>query len=174
MDYQIGARHKALPFNGYSLTCSLERSRGMSLVYLFLCIPFVLALYFYFLVCMLSFQCMYTYRQRHDVISLLCSDKPNAASTVTSMSQFPDYYKLLNIIPTATQEEVRQAYRKESLKLVPCTLPHISVSNSLSPGPTPIDLPMRPLPRSKLQPSVFRCNSHLSVGNGALTRNTRR
>lgn len=34
------------------------------------------------------------------------------------MPQFPDYYKLLNITSSATQEEVRQAYRKESLKLV--------------------------------------------------------
>lgn len=34
------------------------------------------------------------------------------------MSQFPDYYKLLNISRTATQDEVRQSYRKESLKQV--------------------------------------------------------
>jgi DnaJ-class molecular chaperone len=32
------------------------------------------------------------------------------------MSQFPDYYKLLDIPQTATQEEIRHAYRKESLK----------------------------------------------------------
>lgn len=36
----------------------------------------------------------------------------------TTMSQFPDYYKLLGIPQTATQEEIRQAYRKESLKFV--------------------------------------------------------
>lgn len=35
------------------------------------------------------------------------------------MPQFPDYYKLLNITSSATQEEVRQAYRKESLKTHP-------------------------------------------------------
>lgn len=36
---------------------------------------------------------------------------------LTTMSQFPDYYKLLNIPRTATQDEVRQAYKKESLRL---------------------------------------------------------
>lgn len=35
------------------------------------------------------------------------------------MSSFPDYYKLLNIPKTASQEEVRQAYRKESLRTHP-------------------------------------------------------
>ncbi|KAF8167964.1 DnaJ-domain-containing protein [Crassisporium funariophilum] len=35
------------------------------------------------------------------------------------MSQFPDYYKLLNITKSATQDQVRQAYRKESLKTHP-------------------------------------------------------
>ncbi|KAF9452638.1 DnaJ-domain-containing protein [Macrolepiota fuliginosa MF-IS2] len=42
------------------------------------------------------------------------------------MSQFPDYYKLLNISRTATQEEVRQAYRKESLKTHPDRLANAS------------------------------------------------
>ncbi len=32
------------------------------------------------------------------------------------MSQFPDYYKLLNISSSATQDEIRQAYKKESLR----------------------------------------------------------
>jgi len=36
-----------------------------------------------------------------------------------SHSQFPDYYKLLNISQSATQDEVRQAYRKESLRTHP-------------------------------------------------------
>jgi len=36
-----------------------------------------------------------------------------------TMSSFPDYYKLLGITSTATQEQVRQAYRKESLKTHP-------------------------------------------------------
>ncbi|KAF8973894.1 DnaJ domain-containing protein [Flammula alnicola] len=35
------------------------------------------------------------------------------------MSQFPDYYKLLNVAKTATQDEIRQGYRKESLKTHP-------------------------------------------------------
>jgi len=35
------------------------------------------------------------------------------------MSQFPDYYRILNLNKSATQEEVRQAYRKESLKTHP-------------------------------------------------------
>ncbi|KAJ3571588.1 hypothetical protein NP233_g3661 [Leucocoprinus birnbaumii] len=35
------------------------------------------------------------------------------------MSQFPDYYKLLNIPSNSSQEEVRQAYRRESLKTHP-------------------------------------------------------
>ena len=39
-------------------------------------------------------------------------------SIAPTMSQFPDYYKLLNISRTATQDEVRQGYRKESLKQV--------------------------------------------------------
>lgn len=32
------------------------------------------------------------------------------------MSQIPDYYKILNVSRTATYEDVRQAYKKESLK----------------------------------------------------------
>ncbi|KXN89895.1 hypothetical protein AN958_04899 [Leucoagaricus sp. SymC.cos] len=42
------------------------------------------------------------------------------------MSEFPDYYKLLNITPTALQEEIRQAYRKESLKTHPDRLVNAS------------------------------------------------
>ncbi|KAF8527935.1 DnaJ domain-containing protein [Hysterangium stoloniferum] len=36
---------------------------------------------------------------------------------------FPDYYDLLSISPTATQEEIRQAYRRESLRTHPDRLP---------------------------------------------------
>ncbi|KAA1468173.1 DnaJ-domain-containing protein [Dentipellis sp. KUC8613] len=35
------------------------------------------------------------------------------------MSSFPDYYSILNIPQTASTEEVRQAYRKESLRTHP-------------------------------------------------------
>ncbi|KAF8642239.1 hypothetical protein AX16_009514 [Volvariella volvacea WC 439] len=35
------------------------------------------------------------------------------------MSSFPDYYQLLNIPRTASQDEVRQAYKRESLKTHP-------------------------------------------------------
>lgn len=34
------------------------------------------------------------------------------------MSSFPDYYALLNVPITATTDEIRQAYKKESLKCV--------------------------------------------------------
>lgn len=32
------------------------------------------------------------------------------------MSSFPDYYALLNVSKTATAEEIRQAYKRESLR----------------------------------------------------------
>lgn len=34
------------------------------------------------------------------------------------MSRFPDYYKLLNVTKSATQDEIRTAYKKESLKYI--------------------------------------------------------
>ena len=40
------------------------------------------------------------------------------------MSPIPDYYKLLNITKSASQDQVRQAYRKESLKLVHTVVLH--------------------------------------------------
>ncbi|KAJ7246266.1 DnaJ domain-containing protein [Mycena haematopus] len=35
------------------------------------------------------------------------------------MSRFPDYYKLLNVAKSATQDEIRTAYKKESLRTHP-------------------------------------------------------
>lgn len=34
------------------------------------------------------------------------------------MSTLPDYYAFLNVSPNATTDEIRQAYKKESLKCV--------------------------------------------------------
>lgn len=35
------------------------------------------------------------------------------------MSQFPDYYQLLNVSQSASQDEIRQAYKRESLRTHP-------------------------------------------------------
>ena len=32
------------------------------------------------------------------------------------MSTFPDYYEILNVSPTASVDEIRTAYKKESLR----------------------------------------------------------
>jgi len=40
------------------------------------------------------------------------------------MASFPDYYKVLNISKDASAEDIRQAYRKESLKTHPDRLVH--------------------------------------------------
>ena len=41
---------------------------------------------------------------------------------MTANSEFPDYYKLLDVPKTASQDEIRQAYKRESLKYVNSTL----------------------------------------------------
>jgi len=48
-------------------------------------------------------------------------------------STFPDYYKLLNVTKSATADEIRQAYKKESLRfsgivIVPVVLLIFAVS----------------------------------------------
>ncbi|KAF5377506.1 hypothetical protein D9615_005281 [Tricholomella constricta] len=42
------------------------------------------------------------------------------------MSTFPDYYQLLNIQKTATQDDIRQAYKRESLRTHPDRLANAS------------------------------------------------
>lgn len=37
---------------------------------------------------------------------------------VPAMSSFPDYYQILGVSPTASQDEIRQAYKIQSLKCV--------------------------------------------------------
>jgi preprotein translocase subunit Sec63 len=37
-------------------------------------------------------------------------------SMTANSSEFPDYYKLLNVPKTASQDDIRQAYKRESLK----------------------------------------------------------
>ncbi|KAL6302200.1 DnaJ domain-containing protein [Sparassis latifolia] len=43
------------------------------------------------------------------------------------MSTFPDYYRLLNISQSATEDDIRQAYKRESLKTHPDRLTHASL-----------------------------------------------
>lgn len=60
----------------------------------------------------------------HDVVSAVHWQHnargyfPCSIATTTMASTFPDYYDLLNVAQTATQDEIRTAYKKESLKCV--------------------------------------------------------
>ncbi|KAK2461809.1 hypothetical protein APHAL10511_006272 [Amanita phalloides] len=47
------------------------------------------------------------------------SDVTFTLNMPSNLSEFPDYYKLLNITKTASQDEIRQAYKRESLKTHP-------------------------------------------------------
>ena len=70
------------------------------------------------------------------------------------MSQFPDYYSILGVSKTASQEQIRQAYRKESLKYVSVLQRSLLVSNRLPviTGPIQIDwLMQRQLKLGRLQ-----------------------
>ena len=43
-------------------------------------------------------------------------------------SSFPDYYSLLNVNPKSTNDEIRTAYKKESLKCHPDRLANASAA----------------------------------------------
>ena len=45
------------------------------------------------------------------------------SSPCKAMSDFPDYYAILGIPRTATAEEIRSAYKRESLRYVAVPLP---------------------------------------------------
>lgn len=45
------------------------------------------------------------------------------------MSRFPDYYKLLNVSKSATHDEIRTAYKKESLRTHPDRLANASAAD---------------------------------------------
>lgn len=49
------------------------------------------------------------------------------SSPCKAMSDFPDYYAILGITKTATTEEIRTAYKKESLRYVASPLPPVSL-----------------------------------------------
>jgi len=52
----------------------------------------------------------------------------SATVAFVNLSQFPDYYRLLNITQTASQDEIRQAYKKESLRTHPDRLTNATVA----------------------------------------------
>lgn len=72
---------------------------------------------------------------------LRASIATHGTTTTAMTSTFPDYYALLNVAQTATQDEIRTAYKRESLKSVfPCAHNKTAVSHVYSyPGHTPTD-----------------------------------
>ncbi len=62
--------------------------------------------------------CLFSQKGNHDVISSSEFDDDFLAVNVllsTTMSTFPDYYEILKVDPSATDDEVRTAYKRESL-----------------------------------------------------------
>lgn len=67
-----------------------------------------------------------TWRNGEDVIGAVRLPNTTPWPTIFSlhpsfarvMSQFPDYYAILSIPKTATAEEIRSAYKRESLRYV--------------------------------------------------------
>lgn len=46
-------------------------------------------------------------------------------------TRFPNYYELLSITPAANQDEIRQAYKRESLRSHPDRIPNASQEDKL-------------------------------------------
>ena len=78
------------------------------------------------------------------------------------MASFPDYYNVLNISKDASTEDIRQAYRKESLKLVIIRV-MAGVSLTLTPGRTPTGTFMPRQRRGKPLRRNFRFGARFSV-----------
>lgn len=72
------------------------------------------------------------------------------------MSQIPDYYKILNVPRTATYEEVRQAYKKESLKWNSTLLNPYQPFTLLHSGLTRIDWSTSALQKEEEPLNVFK------------------
>ena len=91
------------------------------------------------------------------------------------MSEFPDYYAILGIPKTATNEEIRIAYKRESLRYSAHTLLLIIcyVSNHWTgSGLTLIVLRMLPPPRSRRLRNAFKYVSYVALSLCYLCRST--